>query len=487
MRSFSPGTSLLTVTRRVGTLLLLAPVLLALSAGTAWAQAETEGPDIPLPPAPQADPTDSKYPDVQEALRKFQRQDFDGALESLTAAAEKHPELSPPRLILAQMFFGTRQNALVGLARGLVEQVARELPDDPEAYITIGELARRENRFVESRLAFREARQKLDSFDGHPDRIKNLRIRLHADASVLAQGLGDWEEARTELQGWLALAPDSPQAHFRMGVVQFHLEQYDEAYESFKVAHQDMDQLPPPPVMMGLLYQRNGDHEKATEWMNRALEEAPEDPATLLGAAQWMLQTKQIDEAKPHAEKAAQLAPDSIDAKLLCGVIARHLGDTDAAERYFEAAHLQSPGNFAASNNLALTLVDQGGAAKLRRALELAEVNARQFSNNPMTATTLAWVYYHLKRNMEAGSLLQAVANTGQLGPDGQYYMARVLERRGDMDGARRYLRAAVNSPIVFVNRAEAEAWYDEIATPEEKEADRERQQNNPAAGSDSP
>ena len=67
---------------------------------------------------------------------------------------------------------------------------------------------------------------------------------------------------------------------------------------------------------------------------------------------------------------------------ILRGVVALFEEDYPKAEEYFQLAHLQSPGNFAASNNLALALCEEvdpvtgkPDAAKLRRHLEFAKQN----------------------------------------------------------------------------------------------------------------
>lgn len=451
-------------------------VWLALAAALAWGLAGTAiaqeaepapdpvipGDDIVLPPAPEALVTDSRHPEVRAAVRRFQQGDFDGALELLREAADVHPELSPPRLMLAELFFSTRQAQQVALGRGLLEEVVREHPNDPEAYMIIAEIALRENRFAEAGLSLEKAKALLSTFEGDARRKENLQIRLHNYLAAAAERRGNWEEARNQLDAWLELDPESAQAHHRRGIALFQLGQHDAAFEELKLGKEGIEQLPPPMVTMGRLYEQADDREKAREWMNRALEADPDGLETLLGVAQWMLQTEQFEAARPIAEKAVELDPESVQAKLLSGVVARFLRDNGAAERYFEAAHLQSPSNFAASNNLALTLAEQDSDAKRRRALELATLNARTY-NDPQSVATLAWVYYNLDRYDEAARLLRALSNSRQVSADGMFYMAKVAAKLNKVDEARQLLALALDAEVPFVHRKEAEEWLEEI------------------------
>jgi len=148
------------------------------------------------------------------------------------------------------------------------------------------------------------------------------------------------------------------------------------------------------------------------------------------------------------------------------GIVALFQKDYKAAEMYFEGAHLQSPGNFAASNNLAIALAEQSDPAKQRRALEYAAANVRQNSNNQNSreaVSTYGWALYKLGRLDEADQVLQRLARTGLFGPDTAYYIARVAADKGRTEEAKRLLTAALKSKRPFSKEDEAKALLEQL------------------------
>jgi len=111
---------------------------------------------------------------------------------------------------------------------------------------------------------------------------------------------------------------------------------------------------------------------------------------------------------------------------------------------------------------LAVVLAEQSVQSKRDRALQLAEVNARQYSRDPEALATLGWVNYRMGKQQEAERLLRAAMSSGQVRADTAYYFARVLTERGNPDEsaqARKVLRSAIEKPGIFVLRGEAERW----------------------------
>ena len=122
---------------------------------------------------------------------------------------------------------------------------------------------------------------------------------------------------------------------------------------------------------------------------------------------------------------------------------------------------MQSPGNFGASNSLALVLVESDDKDARQRALEMAEVNVamnnRDNSPNQVPAlTSLAWIYYKLGRQEDAGRILDQIARSNALTSDGKYYVAKLLSDRGERDTARKILDEVLAAEPMFATRPDA-------------------------------
>jgi tetratricopeptide (TPR) repeat protein len=214
---------------------------------------------------------------------------------------------------------------------------------------------------------------------------------------------------------------------------------------------------------MGGLYTQAGDLKKAQEWMDYAVQVAPDSLAVRLGLAAWLLEQGRTDQAQAQAARAEQLDAQSQEARRLLGLVARARKDFARAEPIFEALERESPGDGWVRSQLALVLAEQSDEAKRRRALELAEGIVRQAPNDPDALATLGTVSYRLRRLDEAEKLLQAVVDSGQGSSDAAYILARVRADQGHAEAAPPLLKAALAVPGLFLGRGEAREWLDRL------------------------
>jgi len=414
--------------------------------------------DIPEPTGT----TDQQIPEVVDAVTAFKDRDFDGALKLLKEAVKKHADLPPAQVIMAQLFSQVRQAA--GM-RSSLERAVIDAPDDPEAYVILGDFALRGRRVTEADLLYAKAAALTKGFTGSAKRKKILEPRIYGGLAAVAEARQDWSTAQKYLNDWLKIDPKSAVAMQRLGRALFQQKKANEAYEQLKAAAAaDPENVLTPAARLAQFYEQAGDHEAAKKWMTYALQSAPKKLRTRLVAAQWALETDQLKEAQTQAAAAMQIDPKSLEAKVLRGVIALFQKDYQAAESYFEAAHLQSPGNFAASNNLALALVEQNDESKKRRALEYAQSNARQYPRVVEAGSTYGWVLYKLDRLDEAERVLRQTATSGNLSADTAYYIAQVSADRGRKEEAKQLLESALKSKRPFSKREEAQALLKKVS-----------------------
>jgi tetratricopeptide (TPR) repeat protein len=408
-----------------------------------------------------------KQPQMQEisdALARFKDRDIDGTVKSLEAAVKKNPDLPPVYVLLAQIY--SQANMPQGVLQAL-EKGVQTNPEDPEAYIILAQVALRDKRITETELLLTKANLLLPKLEKNPKRKDALAPAVVGGLAQVYQSREDWATAKKYLEQWLKLVPKNAQALQQLASVLFKQKDVDGALAKLKEAKAADAKALTPEAILALYYQQSGDKDNAKKWMTSALAKATDDLNTQLVAAQLSLENGQLEEAQNRAAAALRIDMTSLDAQIIRGLVALFQKDYRAAERYFEGAHLKSPGNFAAKNNLALALAEQKDEAKKRRALEFAQDNIQQYqktANAVESASTYGWVLYKLGQIDEADKVLTAAVSTGQsFSPDTAYYMAVVASEKNRKEEAKNLLRAAVKNTSPFTMKQEASALLEQL------------------------
>ncbi|MCE5302207.1 MAG: tetratricopeptide repeat protein [Planctomycetaceae bacterium] len=429
----------------------------------------TCGPSLRAEPIAGADSSESasasteQSQELNDAVARFKERDVPGTLRRLKDAVKKDPNLPPAHVILAQLFAQVNSAPDV---RTALEQAVNESPNDPEAYVLMGDIALRDRRITEAMMLYQKADSLMPGFTSSTKRKDILQPRVLSGLAAVDEAREKWSEARKRLEAWLKLDPKSSQAMQRLARCLFQQKDAAGALEKLKDAAKVDSNLLTPEAILAQLYEQAGDRENAKKWMAKALAAAPKDHNTHFVAGQWALETSQFDEAQKQAAEALQCDPKSLRAKVLCGIVALFQKDYPAAERYFEAAHLQAPREFAPSNDLALALIEQKDDAKKNRALQYAESNVQQYQQSPRAAeaaATYGWVLYKLGRLDDAERALNAAVSGGSSNTDTAYYLARVAVERGRDSQAKQLLESALKNNAPFSMRPEAEKLLEQL------------------------
>jgi len=126
---------------------------------------------------------------------------------------------------------------------------------------------------------------------------------------------------------------------------------------------------------------------------------------------------------------------------------------------------LDSPSNFAATNNLALALCEEVDPvtlkpdnAKLQRALEYARQNYEAHQNNADACSTYGWVLFKKKEYDQAIIALRGAVNAsgGALSPDTFYYLAMVEDIRNNKAQAKQIVEQIMKTERPFSKRKAA-------------------------------
>ncbi len=413
----------------------------------------------------------TKYQDVDTAIEQLRTGKIAEARISLAAARQKNPQLPPSNLMLAQILFRLKQ---VAPAQAALEEAVREDANDPGPYIYLGEVALQSRRWTEARMLYEKGLDLANSYSANPKRKKRLIVSAFSGLASLAELQEDWSGAKTILESLLSSDPDNSLARTRLGRVMFKLSSNrdDEkaVYTIFKELHASDENTAHPDVNMGLLYEQAGKSNNAKVMMERAAQSDGNNIRTRLAVAKWALDTGNLDMAKSNAEAALTLDPDSLDAKLYLGLVARFRSELPQAEELFKEAHLQSPTHLGAITQLALVLVEQSDEKKRAQALNYARLNTQLYSDlneasGREAAVTLGWVLSRLGQNAAAGRAIQQAlsAGNGRVSADSAYHAAQILYDSGMTEAAQKLLDQTLQTESVFPNKAAAEQLLSKI------------------------
>ena len=122
-----------------------------------------------------------------------------------------------------------------------------------------------------------------------------------------------------------------------------------------------------------------------------------------------------------------------------------------------------------------MALVQQDDKAKQQKAIELAQVNARQYQNDQQALTTLAWACHRLGREDDSRKLMTRAAKNRNMTADMVYFYSRIAAQSERIEKVKPALQRAIDSDGRFLLRREAEKWMEEIEREQARIAPRKK------------
>lgn len=397
---------------------------------------------------------------LEQAVARFRVRDFDGALAAFRQAAEENPDHPPAEVFMADMFNAVNHPAA---ARSWLERAVFEHPNDPQAFLALGDANLREGRVVEAYMLFNSGARRVEAMQDETARKKRLQENAYRGLAAVAEIRADWPTAQRFLEAVHRAAPKDALLTQRLGRAVFFQGKPDEALNHFKTAIALDAKLLTPHALMGQLYEQMGDRENAARHMALATKENPNDLNTCLAVAHWALGAGNFALAKQQADAARKLDAESLAALSAAGNVALCTQDYEQAQRHFEAVAAKAPNDFAATNGLTLALCEQDDPEKKNLALEYAQNNLRIHPRATEAAATLGWVLFRLGRIDEAERVFGQVALAADLSPNAAYYIARLAAQRGRNEQAKRMLEIALEANAYFAKRPDAEAMLTKL------------------------
>ncbi|MDR1923022.1 MAG: tetratricopeptide repeat protein [Planctomycetaceae bacterium] len=401
---------------------------------------------------------------IKSALEIFAKSDFNGAHAVLAKLYEEHPELPPPRIILAQWFAQAEAGNAI---KSTLDLATAETPNDPEAYILLGEISLRQRELTASELLLKHAETKLAAYSANPERKKNMTISLLRNLASLAESRNRWSEFESVIDKRIALEGESATLLRQKGIALFQQKKDTEAMQllikadNTKLAANETGL--PAEAMLARLYLLRGDNENAKKFLTDALAKHPDSKEVIFLSIQARLNEDKLEEARDLAEKLRKDFPTYDAAARIRATIALYLGEFELAEKLFQEMVVASPTDEQAANGLALALCEQKDQKKIQRAIDYAKENVRKNQQSAEFWGTLGWVLYNANQFEQAQQAFKQSAGLGQISAATAYYIARLAIKTEKPKEAKQLLEAAINSTSPFAKRRDAKKLLDEL------------------------
>lgn len=396
--------------------------------------------------------------DVEDAIKRFQQRDIEGARRLLEAARSKTPAIGPAETLLAQLYFAAGQRTQ---ARAELEKAIQKNPQDPEPYVILADVAFAEGRVTEAGLLYDKATEIATAYNENAKRKRQLLVRGHAGSAAVLETHNKWDDARKHIEAWIKLEPDKSNPHQRLARAYFKLNDKQKAYDELKLAAKADPKMPAPEIVMANFLTQAQEPGNAQKWIEAA--QRRNDVATKTEVARLLLQSNKYKEAADQAEQAVRLDPNNANAHIVAGMAYRMQGNFKQAQKHFETAHLIAPSNANAINQLALTLVEMPDEESRKRAEDFAELNARANPKSGDGLATLGWVQYKLGRQSEATRNLMSSTTMGNMNPESYYFVANILRDEGRTADAAKLLDTVLSADAPFAYRKQANLLRDKL------------------------
>lgn len=271
-------------------------------------------------------------------------------------------------------------------------------PQDPEAYLVLGQIRFAEKKYPEGAALLEQALQ----YD--PNSVSALRAIVGYD---LFKKQPDLALARINAQ--IAKSPANSQ--------------YYDVLAQFQIETKNLDQ--------------------AAVSAQKAIQMNPDDGDAVALYAKVQVGRGQTAAALSVWEQFSKSHPGNAAAFAILGVLEESRGDLGMAKSYYQKALQIQPRQPIASNNLAYLMLDDGENVDV--ALSLAQTARQLAPNSPTTADTLAWAYYRNGTYGFARDLLDDAVRTNPNSAAMQYHLGMVLSKLRDKNEAVIHLRKAVS------------------------------------------
>jgi len=396
--------------------------------------------------------------EVAKGVEAALKGDVADAEKFFAVAVAKKPGSRPGGIDAAMAFADpTFDQHHFGRLRFWLEKTTDDYPNDPEAFLLLGDMALSEGRLLETKMLAELAAKLVEKFDVDVRRQKSLRIYAEKLLAGVCEQKKNWNEARKRFTTLCELDPTSGEHSYRLGLVLYRLGLKDDAVQSLTEAASKNADVPPPLIVLAQLAEAEGKTDEAVKLLAEALEKDGENLRALIAAADLELRWNHLPKVRELVEKAHKIDPTAVAPRMTLGIVDLYDGKFEDAEEKFAAIVAVLPEDVSALIGLTLALCEQTDVNQLRRAYTYAKANADKNPESVDAQVTLAWVYVKANYPAEAEKILTQLFDVGDLNSTGAYYLAVVYVQQNRKDEAVMFLKNALTMKGNFPKRMAAE------------------------------
>ena len=353
-----------------------------------------------------------------------------------------------------------------GKLRFWLEKTTDDYPNDPEAFLLLGDLAFSEGRLLETKMLAEHAAKLVEKFDAGFDRQNSLRIYAENLLAGVCEQKRNWNEARERFTKLCELDPTSGEHPYRLGLVLYRLGLKTDAIKLLTDAALKDANVPPALIVLAQLAEAEGKTEEAAALLAESLERDGGNLRVLAAAADLELRWNNLPKVRELAGKAHKIDPTIAAPRMTLGIVDLYDGAFEDAEKKFAAIVDEFPEDVPALIGLSLALCEQDDVEQLRRAYACAKANADRNPESVEAQATLAWVYFKANYPVKAEKILMRLFEVGDLNSIGAYYLAAVYAQQNRKDEAVLFLKNALATKGNFPQRAAAETLLKSLTEP---------------------
>jgi len=372
----------------------------------------------------------------------------DKALEHLQKALQLDAAYTPARLAMAELLLRMRRTDDAGIEAQKVLDVDR---NSVQARLLKASVDAIKGKFADAEQEFADL-QKSDP--NNPN--------VHLRSGLYYQIRGKNADAEKSLLRALQLAPESDE--ILRQVTQYYVANRatDRALELINATVPDSKKRAVHYELIGLVNSNAARSAPAEAAFKKALQMEPDRIDAKAALASEYVNSKRYDEALQQLDQVIQQAPRNANALTTKGMIFQMKNDNASAKDSYDRALKIEPNSFAAANNLAYILAEEG--KDLEMALGYAQTARRLAPEAAASADTLGWVQHKMGRDVLARDQLQFAVSKAPNNPTMQYHLGMIYKETKQVREAQAAFQKAVNSKEDFKEKALAQAALKELA-----------------------